>query len=270
LDTGREDWLDAVRSLTDSIAEGEAEKVVLARRLDIRAEHPFVVEVVIERLRERYPGCTIFAVRRGDACFLGATPETLVRLDGETVRTDCLAGSARRGASEEEDDALGQALLADDKERREHAIVARALTEALSSVCAEVRAAETPGLRRMANVQHLHTPIEATAADGVHILDLVERLHPTPATGGLPRDRALCLIREHESFSRGWYAGPLGWLDADGNGEFAVALRSALVRGNEASLFAGCGIVRGSDPEREYQESKIKLEAMLWALGAKS
>jgi isochorismate synthase len=243
---------------------------VLARRLNIQAEQPFVVEGVIERLRERYPDCTIFAVRRGDACFLGATPETLVRLEGGTVRTDCLAGSARRGASEEEDAALGEALLADDKEQREHAIVARALTEALRSVCADVRVPEKPQLRRMANVQHLHTPIEATAADGVHILDLVERLHPTPATGGLPGDRALCLIREHESFNRGWYAGPLGWLDADGNGEFAVALRSALMRGNEASLFAGCGIVRGSDPEREYQESKIKLEAMLWALGTES
>src|SRR5204863_9150115 len=128
VDAGREEWVKAVESLTDSIAEGEAEKAVLARRLDMRAEEPFIVEDVLERLRERYPDCTLFAVSRGGACFLGATPETLVRLDGGTVRTDCLAGSARRGASEEEDDELGQALLADDKERREHAIVARALS----------------------------------------------------------------------------------------------------------------------------------------------
>jgi menaquinone-specific isochorismate synthase len=116
---------------------------------------------------------------------------------------------------------------------------------------------------------HLHTPIQATTDGPRHVLELVERLHPTPATAGLPRERSLCLIRRHETFSRGWYAGPIGWLDADGDGEFAVALRSALVQGNKASLYAGCGIVRGSDPAREYDESAIKLEAMLWALNAK-
>src|SRR5262249_51738313 len=160
-----------------------------------------------------------------------------------------------RGATLAEDDALGAALLADEKERREHALVVRGLSQALEGVCSELHVPEQPTLRRTANVQHLHTPIEATVTSDRHVLDLVELLHPMAATAGLPRQKALCLIRERETFSRGWYAGPIGWLDAAGNGEFAVALRSALVRGNEASLFAGCGIVAGSDPEREYEES---------------
>jgi menaquinone-specific isochorismate synthase len=123
-----------------------------------------------------------------------------------------------------------------------------------------------PGLKRMANVQHLHTPIEATTQGDRHVLELVEALHPSAATAGLPRERSLCLIREQEPFSRGWYAGPVGWIDAEGGGEFAVALRSALLRDDVASLYAGCGIVTGSDPEREYAESEIKLAAMLYAL----
>jgi isochorismate synthase len=267
--SAKESWLANVVDLTDRIGAGEADKVVLARRVDLAADTAFSLDAALSRLRQRYPETTVFAVRNGDACFLGATPETLVRLEGRTVRADCLAGSYRRGTSKTEDRALGKALLADEKERREHAIVARTLCDSLREMCEDLQAPEAPSLRRLTNVQHLHTPIEATTDGPRHVLELVERLHPTPATAGLPRERSLCLIRRHEPFSRGWYAGPIGWLDADGDGEFAVALRSALVRGNTASLYAGCGIVRGSDPAREYDESAIKLEAMLWALNVK-
>jgi isochorismate synthase len=256
-----------VTSLTDLIARGEAEKVVLARRQAGEADSEIDVAATLQRLRERYPTCTVFAVREGPACFLGATPETLVRLHDGVVSADCLAGSARRGATPEQDEASGAVLLADDKERREHAMVVRGLIESIEDACEGLEAPAAPVLRRMANVQHMHTPIRARLRGAGHVLDLVERLHPTPATGGLPRGRALCLIREHEAFDRGWYAGPLGWIDARGGGEFAVALRSALVRGREAYLYAGCGIVRGSDPEREYEESSLKLGAMLGALG---
>ena len=130
----------------------------------------------------------------------------------------------------------------------------------------KVRKLREIALRKMANVQHLHTPIEARMPGERHVFELVERLHPTPAVGGLPKSRALCLINDNERFDRGWYAGPIGWIDAKGGGEFAVALRSALVQGRRAFLYAGCGIVSGSDPEREYEESRIKLEAMRWAL----
>jgi isochorismate synthase len=266
----RERWRQGVRSLTDLIGAGEAEKVVLARRVAVEAEAPIDVASVLARLRERYRNCTVFAVRNGGAVFLGATPEMLVHLDGGVVRADCLAGSAARGADAAQDATLGEALLSDDKERREHAMVVRGLEESLRDLCSEVVAPAAPELRRMANVQHLYTPLTATTETGAHVLDLVERLHPTAATGGLPKGRALCLIRERERFSRGWYAGPIGWMDANGSGEFAVALRSALVDDQSAYLYAGCGIVRGSDPEREYAESGLKLGAMLWALNGKS
>ena len=122
----------------------------------------------------------------------------------------------------------------------------------------------------MPNVQHLYSPLTGTLTADSHILELVERLHPTPASGGLPRQSALSLIRTHESFDRGWYAGPVGWIDGKGGGEFAVAIRSALLRQNEARLYAGCGIVAGSDPQREYEESRLKLQPMLWALNGKT
>ena len=262
-------WNDSVTGLTQRIAAGGADKVVLARRVQAESEGGFDLRDVLQRLRRRFGDCTVFALRSGEnACFLGATPEMLVSLQGNAVRADCLAGSAARGTTDAEDEVIGAALLADERERREHAFVSRSLNESLSALCRDVRKPGTPRLRRFANVQHLHTPFEATTNGHGHVLDLVERLHPTAATAGLPREASLALIREHEPFSRGWYAGPIGWIDAEGGGEFAVALRSALLRGDVASLYAGCGIVTGSDPDREYAESLLKLQAMLWALDA--
>jgi isochorismate synthase len=264
----RRAWLDNVADLTRRIAAGEADKVVLARRLELIADAPFGIDTVAGRLRRRFPAATIFAARIGEDVFMGATPETLVRLEGATVETDCLAGSYPRGRTAEEDDVLGHTLLADEKERREHAIVVKALSDCLRPLCRDIDVPATPLLRRTATVQHLHTPVRGMTERRRHILELVARLHPTPATSGWPLQRSLCLIRGHESFARGWYAGPIGWFTADGDGEFAVALRSALLQGRRASLYAGCGIVSGSDPEREYEESAIKLETMLWALNA--
>ncbi|HEU0072621.1 MAG TPA: isochorismate synthase [Dehalococcoidia bacterium] len=262
-------WNDSVAGLTRRIASGGAGKAVLARRVQAESEGGFDLRGVLQRLRHRFADCTVFALRSGDdACFLGATPEMLVSLQDRTVRADCLAGSAARGATGADDAALGVALLADEKERREHAFVSQSLNESLASMCTDIQQPAEPQLRRFANVQHLHTPFEATTNGRRHILDLVERLHPTAATAGLPREASLALIRANEPFSRGWYAGPVGWIDAEGGGEFVVALRSALLRGDVASLYAGCGIVTGSDPEREYTESLLKLQAMLWALDA--
>jgi isochorismate synthase len=264
-------WNESVRELIGAIGAGAAEKIVLARRVQVESSAGFDTPAVLGRLRRRFPECTVFAVRAGaGTCFLGATPEMLVALRGREVRADCLAGSSPRGVDDAEDAAIGAALLADDKERREHAIVARGLRDSLAPVCHEVRTAEAPSLRRFANVQHLHSAIEATVDGKRHVLELVERLHPSAATAGLPREASLRLVREQEPFSRGWYAGPIGWIDAEGGGEFAVALRSALIRDDVATLYAGCGIVPGSDAGREWQESQIKLQAMLGALNARS
>lgn len=179
-----------------------------------------------------------------------------------------LAGSMGRGASPEEDERLADELLGSAKDRTEHAIVASAIREMLAGVCSEIDVAAAPTLMTLPNVRHLATPISGRVFPGRTILDLVEQLHPTPGVGGYPRDAALALIRSEERLDRGWYAGPVGWMDARGDGEFAVGIRSALLSGLEATLFTGCGIVAASDPDREYDESRWKLRPVLHALQA--
>jgi isochorismate synthase len=259
-------WRGIVAESIGRMRRDGLEKVVLARECRVRAARPFDRAAALARLREDYPGCFTFAFDHGAACFLGATPERLVTLRHGTVWATCLAGSIARGATPEDDRRLGEALLASAKDRLEHAIVVRALRDALADSCEHLTVPEAPTLLKVRNVQHLFTPVVGTAAPGLTALDLAARLHPTPAVGGAPREAALALIREIERLDRGWYAGPVGWLDARGDGEFAVALRSGLVRGAEASLFAGCGIVPDSDPEREDAESRLKLRPMLAAL----
>jgi isochorismate synthase len=265
-DDGPDAWRDAVEAILRSIEAGNVEKVVLARRMRATAPEPLDDVRVLASLRRGFPGCTTFAFRRGDATFAGASPERLTRVADGRVHASSLAGSARRGRDADEDARLGEALLRDAKERHEHALVAAALREGLAPVCRTLDAAEAPELMRMANVQHLHTPITGELHAGTSALDVAGRLHPTPAVGGAPREAALRLIAEHERFARGWYAGPAGWIDANGDGEFIVALRSGLLRGREALLYAGCGIVAASDPAREHEESMLKLRPMLCAI----
>lgn len=262
------EWQAEVAQAVNAIKHGALEKVVLARAVQLQSSKPFSPSNALRHLISHYVGCTIFAVARGERCFLGATPEQLVRLRAGEVRAMSLAGSIQRGKTPPEDERLGQALLNSAKDRGEHAVVVKALVEALSETCPRLHYNETPTLLKLGNIQHLCTPITGQLANGHTLLDLVERLHPTPAVGGRPREAALRLIREREGLDRGWYAGPVGWLNAEGEGEFAVALRSALLHGNTATLFAGCGIVADSDPAREYAESRLKLKPMLTALGA--
>jgi isochorismate synthase len=261
-------WKAVVRELAHEMQESDLEKVVLARECLVHAAQPFAPSSVLERLCATYPSCFVFAVARGSRTFLGATPERLVRLRAGEVQAMCLAGSIARGATPEEDLLLGERLLASAKDREEHAVVVRALAGGLAEVCTHVAPIEAPELLKVSNVQHLLTTVSGRAGAGRTVLDMVGNLHPTPAVGGYPREAALRLIREREGMDRGWYAGPIGWLDTRGDGEFAVALRSALVHGSDASLFAGCGIVAGSDPDGEYDESCLKLRPMLAALGA--
>ena len=179
------------------------------------------------------------------------------------VRALSLAGTSARGESIDEDDELGGALIASAKERSEHDLVVRATREALSSLCRDLSVPDSPRLLRMAGIQHLQTPIEGSAAPGVDLLDALLAMHPTPAVGGSPREPALEAIARLEGMDRGWYAGPIGWMDMNGEGAFAVALRSALLRDREALLYAGAGIVAGSDPDRELAEAELKLSRCL-------
>lgn len=260
-------WQDLVAAAVQCLQAGSLDKVVLARAARVRAGARLDPAQTLGQLRARYPHCVTFAFTGGDRCFLGATPEQLVSLRGRELRTMCLAGTAARGKTEAQDRQLGEELLASAKNRFEHAIVVRALREALGRLGIDPEVGTEPILLKLENLQHLLTPVLAQVHPGQSILDLVGQLHPTPAVGGYPRDAALSLIREREGLDRGWYAGPIGWVDAAGGGEFAVALRSALLTSATATLFAGCGIVADSDPASEYAESMLKLRPILTALG---
>lgn len=259
------EWQADVANAACAVAQGELEKVVLARAVQLESTRAFQAGRALRHLAAHYHGCYIFAVAHGERCFLGATPEQLLRLRNGEVRTMSLAGSIRRGKTPEEDRLLGETLLESVKDRSEHAVVVRAMVEALYETCSSLNVSET-SLLKLGNIQHLCTLITGELADGQTLLDLVEHLHPTPAVGGRPRDLALNWIRQYEKLDRGWYAGPVGWVNARGDGEFAVALRSALLHGERATLFAGCGIMADSDPQREYAESTLKLKPMLAAL----
>jgi isochorismate synthase len=265
-------WKTLVGSVTRGIRSGQLglEKVVLAHAEQVEQGRPMDAQVALRRLASGYPSCTVFAIAHNQTCFLGATPERLIALENGTASTVALAGSVPRGATEVEDEQQADYLLRSPKARAEHAIVVGALRDGLAQVCTRVVSDTEPRVRKLANVQHLLTPIRGQVAAGVSILDLVERLHPTPAVGGFPRQRALDLIRECEALDRGWYAGPIGWLNRDGEGEFVVGIRSALLHGNSATLFAGCGIVADSDPDTEYAELGWKLRPMLAALGVEA
>jgi isochorismate synthase len=262
------EWKRAVSDAIDAVRAGRLQKVVLARPLRLVSNQAFDDVGVVERLRAANPNATTFAIARGAARFVGATPELLVRLHGRAFETVALAGSIGRADDQADDLALARQLLASAKDRIEHEVVVRTILDSLAPVSTDVRrAAGTPRVERSRSVQHLATPISGTIADGCTALDLVGRLHPTPAAGGAPRDEALAFIRRHEPLARGWYAGPVGWIDANGDGEFVVALRSGLIDGAAATLFAGCGIVAASDPDAEYRETAMKFGPMLDALG---
>jgi menaquinone-specific isochorismate synthase len=264
------EWKAMVASTVDKIQHGAFEKVVLARDIQATLDDSsatFDIGAVLQRLRESYPTAYVFAVQRGERFFVGATPERLVQARDGQIQTMALAGSARRGETEEEDARLGAELLQSGKNKNEHEIVVEMVREALENHCTHVHVSTTPQLLKLKNVQHLKTPIVGELVPGQCILDIMADLHPTPAVGGFPRHTALAAIRDVEKLDRGWYAAPLGWIGASGHGEFAVALRSGLIDGGTARLFAGCGIVADSDPQTEFVESCLKFQAMLHALG---
>jgi salicylate biosynthesis isochorismate synthase/menaquinone-specific isochorismate synthase len=254
---------EAVARAVARIRAGELEKVVLAREVEVHAPRPHDVAAVIGLLRAAYSSCYVFAVGRGDSTFLAASPELLIRRQGQRASTVALAGSTRRSADPAVDDHLGERLRQSEKDREENAIVVRRIARALRPHSVWVTAAPEPTLVRVANIQHLARPIRAQLAAPLDAVQLAGLLHPTPAVGGEPAATATRLIPALEGLDRGWYAGAVGWVDATGDGEFCVALRCALVRGPTAHLYAGCGIVRDSDPVAELAETEIKLGALL-------
>lgn len=264
--SARPRWEDALHCVLRDIAQGRLEKVVLARPRRVQADRDFEPRPILRRLAASHSDCLVFAVAVDDACFLGATPETIVRLQRGNVSSTCLAGTAPRSPDPCQDRLLGEHLLTSAKERQEHALVVQAVHEGLAGICASLNWNQTPSLMKLPTVQHLATSFSGRCSPSVHVLDLVERLHPTPAVAGVPRSLALKVIRESEGFDRGWYAGPIGLIDRHGDGDFAIALRCALVQGRQATLYTGAGILAGSDPEQEWAETELKLMALQSAL----
>lgn len=265
------EWHQQVTSAVDRIHQGMLEKVVLSRTCDLMFNASVDPISVLDRLAIRYPETYRFMIApQKEVAFVGATPEVLVEVTGAHIRTAAVAGSVGRGKTSREDAELAAQLFTNPKERHEHALVAENLRDLLDPLTTELRSPEEPYILTLGNIQHLHTPFEGTLAAKTDVLDVVSTLHPTPALGGCPQQVAMDTIREIEVISRGWYASPVGWFDRHGSGLFAVAIRSAVINGHQARLYAGCGIVGQSDPDREWEETKIKFKPMLDALGASS
>jgi salicylate biosynthesis isochorismate synthase/menaquinone-specific isochorismate synthase len=253
----------AVARAVEMIRARRMQKIVLAREVQVHAPCAYDPAAVFAVLRDAFPSCFVFCVGRGDATLVAASPELLVRREGQRISTIALAGSTRRSADPAVDAHLGERLMRDESYREEHAIVARRIERTLNRYAIWVAAAAEPTLVRIANIQHLATPIRAQLAAPVEAIELAGLMHPTPAVGAEPAPAALGLIPALEGLDRGWYSGPVGWTDAAGDGEFCVALRCALLRGNVAHCYAGNGIVRDSDPAAELAETEIKLQALL-------
>ena len=262
-----ERWKDTVMKATAEIQAKQAQKIVLARELRIKLSKQANISQVLQELLDKQPNSYIFAFEKESDCFVGATPERLVKVEQNQLLSTCLAGTAPRGETIEEDKKIGQSLLNDSKNRKEHDFVVRMIKEGMKKYCTNVDIPAEPVIYPLKNLQHLYTPVTATLKDGYSIFDIIGELHPTPALGGTPRDASLQFIRDNELLDRGWYGAPVGWLDSSRNGEFAVAIRSGLIQGDEASLFAGCGIVKDSDAEKEYEETNIKFLPMLTVFG---
>jgi menaquinone-specific isochorismate synthase len=258
-------WEHAVAEAVAAIKAGSLRKVVLAQDLFATAPEPIDIRALLRRLASRYPDCFTFACDG----MVGATPELLIRQTGRQVSALVLAGTTPRGGDPAEDEALGRELLASAKNTEEHVYAVASMREALEPLCDELDSQPRPALIKLPNLQHLGTWVRGSlAADGTprSALGLAAAVHPTAAVGGAPTGVALELIRELEHMDRERYAGPVGWVDADGNGEWGIALRCAQLSGRTARLFAGCGIVAGSDPAAELAEAQVKFRPMRGAL----
>ena len=257
-------YAGAVEEALAQIAKGEYEKIVLARGIELEADAPWLPLDALNRLRERFTGCFTFSFGGGAArSFIGATPERLLHVWKGELRTEAIAGSAPRGKSAGEDARHARALLESEKDLHEHAVVRDSILRRLEAVGITGEVEGDPRLLQLANVQHLHTPIRAQVGESVHLLDVLSELHPTPAVGGTPREAAVPRIRDLEQFDRGLYAGVVGWFNHLNDGEMVVGIRSALIDGPRAKLYAGAGIVEGSEPEKETRETELKLKALL-------
>lgn len=266
-----EAWADVIEDATERMQAGELQKVVLSRVCELRFGEQIDVDSALDFLWRKYAGCTIFLFEPSPyLAFYGATPELLVSVQGRQIETMGLAGSIRRGATQAEDDDLARELSGDPKNRYEHALVVEAIRERLSPLTETLMYPNEPEILRLSNIQHLYTPIRGMLKEASGVVPLVAALHPTPAMGGVPQERAMDYIAAAEPVPRGWYASPVGWVDYNLDGAFAVAIRSAISQKERVWLYAGAGIVADSEPQKEWDETALKFKPMLDALGAQA
>ena len=262
------DWQDAVAEAVAVINDGALRKVVLSRSVTVRSSRAADGLDLVHQLSAAYPRCYPFAWIGGDGALVGASPELLLSISADRIVSNPLAGSAPRGEGENEDRAIGERLMASDKDRREHAFVVEDIAARLGPHVSELSVPQAPSLRRVTTVQHLSTEIVGTLRAPVGPMDLVDAIHPTPAVGGTPTAGAEAFIAKVEEIDRGWYTGGVGWVDTGGDGEVAIALRCGLIRGATAHLFAGAGIVADSEPDKELAETRLKFRPLLELLAA--
>ncbi|SHG48418.1 isochorismate synthase [Ornithinibacillus halophilus] len=260
-------WKKTVQLATEEMKKSDVAKIVLARELRVKLSKEAHIESIIQDLVNQQPNSYVFAFEYGEDCFIGATPERLVKKEKSQLLSTCLAGTAPRGKDVVEDEKIRKGLLNDKKNREEHDFVVQMIRKAITPFARDIAIPDAPVVLQLKNMHHLYTPVTGIIKENSSLFDIVEKLHPTPALGGTPKEEALSFIREHELLDRGWYGAPIGWLDSNENGEFAVAIRSGLIQKDEASLFAGCGVVADSNPEAEYEETNIKFTPMLSVLG---
>lgn len=262
-----EGWRRNIEKALSAFEGGGMDKVVLARRAGIEFEEDLDASLLAASLFEATPGCFHFHVEPEEGvAFVGASPERLYRREGRAVRSEAVAGTRPRGDSDADDDDLRDDLLGSEKDRAEHGYVRVSIEESLRPLCDALKVEEGASEMKLASRRHLVSKVRGTLGGDASDADILEALHPTPAVGGYPRRKAVGEIRSMEPFDRGWYAGPIGWISSEG-AEFAVGIRSGLVRGNELSLFSGAGIVSGSTPEGEWAEIEQKISDFAAILG---
>lgn len=265
--SGYNKWISSVDRAKKLIRRKNFSKIVLARDITIQRGSNSSPTQVLNRLRRQYQKCYNFLIHNASGnTFLGSTPERLGAFRNRLLLTEALAGSIQRGKTATEDTFFEMHLSGSSKNRDEHNFVIRDIEERLQPYASELNRKDKPEIKKLSNVQHLYTPIRAKLKNNTYMLEVISRLHPTPAVGGYPWKDAAPYIAELEDFDRGWYAGPVGWFNANRDGEFAVAIRSGLFTKEKAHFFAGCGIVEDSDPATEWEETNLKLKPMLSTL----
>ncbi|MCU7494698.1 MAG: isochorismate synthase [Ignavibacteria bacterium] len=256
-------WMEGVKKAISTIEAGELQKIVLSRQVELKLNEEPYVYGLLDQLKQNYPECYLFAFHSGKSTFFGASPEKLMKLTGEWIEADALAGSAPRGRDEKEDKEFEEQLLKSNKDILEHNTVINYLENLFKDYSAEINYEATPQIKKLKNIQHLWTPLKVRLNPSHRIFSIMEGLHPTPAVCGVPQADAINVIRKMEDYHRGMYAGIIGWFNFKKEGEFAVAIRSALLKGKKLYAFAGGGIVEGSDPAVEYKETELKLKPIL-------